>query len=172
MCRIEEAAPILTDGSTHIKFRSGTPQTPIRNKNGFVSTDELHQRSKKTSQGLLPQVNAPTSKCLLKARSVPNSPLHFLPHFLHWSHSSLRRWLLLTCSEKPAHYDTQSVCSIRSIAPWLHILSQINLIYNNINSQLDATIMVFVNNRNQLNMFRTMISPILRSTRLCLQLVI
>jgi len=78
MCRIEEAAPILTDGSTHIKIRSGTPQTSIGNRNGFVSTDELHQRSKKTSQGLLPQVNAPTSERLLKPRSVPNSQLHFL----------------------------------------------------------------------------------------------
>jgi len=41
---------------------------------------------------------------------------------------------------------------------------------SNINSQLDATLMVFINNPNQLNMFRAMISPILRSTRLCLQL--
>jgi len=44
--------------------------------------------------------------------------------------------------------------------------------YNYINSQLDATITNFVNNYNQLNMFRTIISPILRSTRLCLQLVV
>jgi len=78
LCRIEEAAPILTDDSAHIKFRSGTTQTPIGNRNGFVSTDELHQRSKKTSQGLLPQVNAPISKRQLKPRSVPNSQLHFL----------------------------------------------------------------------------------------------
>ena len=41
--------------------------------------------------------------------------------------------------------------------------------YNNINNKLDATIMAFINNPNQLNMFRAMISPILRSTRLCLQ---
>jgi hypothetical protein len=79
ICRIEEAAPILTDvSSTHIKFRSGSPQTPRGNKNGLVSKDELHHRSKKTLQGLLPQVNAPTSKRLFKSRSVPNSPLHFL----------------------------------------------------------------------------------------------
>ena len=30
----------------------------------------------------------------------------------------------------------------------------------------------FINDFNQLNMFRVIISPILRSTRLCLQLVI
>ena len=30
----------------------------------------------------------------------------------------------------------------------------------------------FINNFNQLNLFRAMISPILRSTRLCLQLVV
>jgi len=44
--------------------------------------------------------------------------------------------------------------------------------YNNINSQLDATITHFIDNYNQLNMFRATISPILRSTRLCLQLVV
>jgi hypothetical protein len=91
ICRIGEAAPILTDGSsTHIiKFRSGTPQTPRGNKNGLVSKDELHHRSKKTLQGLLPQVNAPTSKSLLKPRSVPNSPLHFL---LIFSADRIRHW--------------------------------------------------------------------------------
>ena len=30
----------------------------------------------------------------------------------------------------------------------------------------------YINNSNQLNMFRVLISPILRSTRLCLQLVV
>jgi len=30
----------------------------------------------------------------------------------------------------------------------------------------------FIDNYNQLNMFRAIISPILRSTRLCLQLVV
>ena len=69
--------------------------------------------------------------------------------------------------------------------------------YNNINRQLDAIIKIllfdvcvtvhhwynninsprfnndnFINNFNQLNMFREIISPILRSTRLCLQLVV
>jgi hypothetical protein len=129
MCRIEEAAPILTDGSTHIKFRNGTPQTPTGNLNGFVSSDELHQQSKKTLQGLLPQVNAPTSKHLLKPRSVPNSPLHF---FLIFFTDRIRHWDARCCSpapKKPARYDTQSVCSIRSIPQWLSILSQINLIH-------------------------------------------
>ena len=44
--------------------------------------------------------------------------------------------------------------------------------YNNINSQLDATITNFIDNFNQLNMFRAIISPILRNNRLCLQLVV
>ena len=43
---------------------------------------------------------------------------------------------------------------------------------NNINSQLDATITNFIHNYNQLIMFRAIVSPILRSTRLCLQLVV
>jgi len=38
--------------------------------------------------------------------------------------------------------------------------------YNNINSQLDATITDFIANSNQLNMFRAIILPTLRSTRL------
>ena len=45
-------------------------------------------------------------------------------------------------------------------------------INNNINSQLYATIANLIDNYNQLNMFRAIISPILRSTRLCLQLVV
>ena len=48
----------------------------------------------------------------------------------------------------------------------------VHLWYNNINSQLDATITNFIDNYNQLKMFRAIISPILRSTRLCLQLVV
>ena len=43
---------------------------------------------------------------------------------------------------------------------------------NNIKSQLDATITNFTDNYNQLNMFRAIISLILRSTGLCLQLVV
>jgi len=44
--------------------------------------------------------------------------------------------------------------------------------HNNINSQLDATITNFIDNYKQLNTFRSIISPIIRSTRLCLQLVV
>jgi len=44
--------------------------------------------------------------------------------------------------------------------------------YNNINYQIDAKITNFIDNYNQLNMFRAIISPIHRSTRLCLQLVV
>ena len=44
--------------------------------------------------------------------------------------------------------------------------------HKNINSQLDATITHFIDNYNRFNMFREIISPILRSTRLCLQLMV
>ena len=44
--------------------------------------------------------------------------------------------------------------------------------YNNKNSQLEATVTNFIDNYNELNMFRAIISPILRSARLCLQLLI
>jgi len=44
--------------------------------------------------------------------------------------------------------------------------------YNDINNQLEATITNFIDSYIQLNMFRTIISPILRSTRQCLQLVV
>jgi len=39
-------------------------------------------------------------------------------------------------------------------------------------SKLDVTITDFIDNYNQLNMFRAIFSPILRNTRLCLQLVV
>ena len=53
------------------------------------------------------------------------------------------------------------------------LLSQKPLIkYSNISSQLDATITDFIDNYYQLDMFRAIISPILRSNRLCLQLVV
>ena len=44
--------------------------------------------------------------------------------------------------------------------------------YNNISSQADSTITNSIDNYNQLNMLRAIISSILRSTRLCLQLVV
>jgi len=43
--------------------------------------------------------------------------------------------------------------------------------FNNTNSQLEAITTNIIDNYNKLNMFRAIISPILRSTRLCLQLV-
>ena len=46
------------------------------------------------------------------------------------------------------------------------------IFYKNINSQLYATITKFIVNYNQLNMFRAIISPILKSSRLFLQLVV
>jgi len=44
--------------------------------------------------------------------------------------------------------------------------------FNNINKQLDATIKNLFDNYKQLNMFRTIIWPILGSFRLCLQFVV
>jgi len=57
------------------------------------------------------------------------------------------------------------------ISYWRESLKQVPR-YNNINNQVDVTITFFINNPNQLNMFRAMISPIFRSTRLCLQIVV
>jgi hypothetical protein len=51
-------------------------------------------------------------------------------------------------------------------------LEEIFLEYDNIKSQLYATVTNFIYNYNQLDMFRAIISPILRSTRLCLQVVV
>ena len=50
-----------------------------------------------------------------------------------------------------------------NLANFLQIIRQQFSTYNNINNKLDAIIMVFINNPNQFNMFRAMISPILRS---------
>ena len=44
--------------------------------------------------------------------------------------------------------------------------------HSHINSQLDAKITHFIDDYNQLNMIQEIISPILRSTGLCLQLVV
>jgi len=57
------------------------------------------------------------------------------------------------------------------ISSWFDVCVTMHYWYNNINSQLDATITNFIDNYNQLNMFWAIISPILRSTGLCLQLV-
>ena len=55
---------------------------------------------------------------------------------------------------------------------WVDVSVTVHHWYNNINIQLDATITNFTDNCSQLNMFRAIISPILRSTRVCLQLVV
>ena len=49
-----------------------------------------------------------------------------------------------------------------NIKKWKHLYKQLTRCNNN----------NFINNLSQLNMFRALISPILRSTRLCLQLVV
>ena len=53
-----------------------------------------------------------------------------------------------------------------------HVCVTVHHRYNNINSQVDATITKFIDDYNQLSMFQATISPIFRSTRLCLQLVV
>ena len=55
---------------------------------------------------------------------------------------------------------------------WFDVCVTVHHWYSNINSQTDATITYFIDNYSQLNMFRAIISPILRSTRLCLQLAV
>ena len=72
----------------------------------------------------------------------------FVCNIYHYENNSVR------------HYHKFDVCV--TVHHW----------YNNINSQLDATVRDFIDNYNQLSMFRAIISLILRSTRLCLQLVV
>jgi len=86
-------------------------------------------------------------------------------------------------------YRMASVTSNRGIRKWWFVMSKVSafifLVFSliltiyrclqcndNINSQLDATIKHFIHNYNQLNTFLAIISPILRSTRPCLQLVV
>ena len=47
-----------------------------------------------------------------------------------------------------------------------YLRNKLPILCNNINSKIDATIIHFIDNYNQLNMFRAIISPILKSTRL------
>jgi hypothetical protein len=53
--RLDEAAPMLEVHTIVGKQKVATPQTPT-NKNGFISVDELQAGSKRTLQGLVPQV--------------------------------------------------------------------------------------------------------------------
>jgi len=54
-------------------------------------------------------------------------------------------------------FPTRAVEKIKT-----HVLRSVNFFVNNINSQLDATITNFIDNYSHLNMFRAIISPVLR----------
>ena len=79
-----------------------------------------------------------------------------------------------TCSCRTKDHSLRTHCSVKL----KHLTSKFSHMYGClliciiIDSQLDATITHFIDNCNQLNMFRAIISPTLRSTRLCLQLVV
>ena len=68
--------------------------------------------------------------------------------------------------------DCAASNDLRNMGDTFDVCVTVHHWYNNINSQLDTTITDFIDNYNQLSMFRAIISPILRSTRLCLQLVV
>jgi len=55
----------------------------------------------------------------------------------------------------------------RTFSPTFHVVILHTSCHSNIKSQLDKKNNNFIDNYNQLNMFRAIISPILRSTRLC-----
>jgi len=55
---------------------------------------------------------------------------------------------------------------------FFYVRVTVHHVYSNMNSLLDATTTNFIDNYNQLNTFGAIISPILRSTRLFLQLVV
>ena len=70
---------------------------------------------------------------------------------------------------------------VHTTAVYLNVVVHTTAVYFNLvvhttavyfNMLIDATITNFIDNYNQLSMFRAIISPILRSTRLCLQLVV
>ena len=71
-----------------------------------------------------------------------------------------------------AEYDRQEQKSKRLYRRLFDVCVTVHHWYNNGNSQLDVTITHFIDNYNQLSKFPAIISPILRSTRLCLQLVV
>ena len=72
--------------------------------------------------------------------------------------------------EKERNYKNNQLCGTKSSFNFMYAWPCL-IDINNIDNQLDATI-TFINNSDQLNMFRAIISPILRSTRLCLQFVV
>jgi len=70
--------------------------------------------------------------------------------------------------EADSHFSQFCECAQENFAVCVTVHHWYNYIY----SQLDAILTHFIDNYNQLDMFRAIISPILRSTRLCLQLVV
>ena len=89
----------------------------------------------------------------------------------NWKYTFLERILLISVSYWKPLIDANLI-KLRTIIKLIfYVCVTVHHWYNYINSQLDATITNFNDNYNQLNMYRAIISPILRSTRLCLQLV-
>jgi len=72
----------------------------------------------------------------------------------------------------PSSADIQNDWRYTPTRPHTPSCRAVGQLCSNINSQLDATITNFIDNYNQLSMFQAIISPILRNTRLCLQLVV
>ena len=72
---------------------------------------------------------------------------------------------------KEAHFGDVDRIHLRQTSDQLVAVANL-VIDNNINSKLHCNNNNFINNFNQLIMFRTIISPILRSSRLCLHLVV
>ena len=70
------------------------------------------------------------------------------------------------------HNNRENYCSLYILILYSYYLTENNNGFNNINSKLDAKITNFIDNYNQFNMFQAIISPVLRSTILCLQLVV
>jgi len=71
-----------------------------------------------------------------------------------WNFLVIYEWVILELNSEKLYLSDFDVCV--TVHHW----------YNNINSQLDATIVTLLKIFNQLYMFRAIISPILRSTRL------
>ena len=96
------------------------------------------------------------------------SSVRFTFRLLHVNAYSDRfRWARVSTYKMYQCFETKQVNASDEMHVW-----ERHCIWNNINNQLDATIKNFIDNYNRLNMFRAIISPILRSTRLCLQLVV
>ena len=90
-------------------------------------------------------------------------PYHVLCFWCHPTAHTRWRWYLFTAL---------FLKNFINITSQFDVCVTVHHWYNNTNDRLDETITNFVDNYNQLNMFRAIISPILRSTRLCLQFVV